>query len=95
MNLIVVAPLFSDVFNQIEMTRTCFSMQVGIDISIFKLITEFDLAAEGSLGNLVEVITGYCLFCYLFDLDFLYNSSHIFFMHLCFLEEVVYTEFGC
>ena len=44
-------PLFLNVFNQIKMTITCFTMQVGIDISIFKLIIQFALAAVGSLGN--------------------------------------------
>ena len=34
-------------------------MQVGIDISIFKLIIQYALAAVVALGNLVEVITGY------------------------------------
>ena len=33
------------------MTITCFTMQVGIDTSIFKLIIQFALAAVGSLGN--------------------------------------------
>ena len=34
-------------------------MQVGIDISIFKLIIQYALAAVVALGNLVEVIIGY------------------------------------
>ena len=34
-------------------------MQVGIDISIFKLIIQYALAAVVALGNLVEVITRY------------------------------------
>ena len=34
-------------------------MQVGIDISIFKLIIQYALVVVVALGNLVEVITGY------------------------------------
>ena len=60
------------------MTIICFNMQIGTDSSIFKLIIQYALVAVVALGNLVEVITGYSLFCYLFDLVFLYNINHIF-----------------
>ena len=45
-------------------------MQVGIDISIFKLIIQYALAAVVALGNLVDVITGYWQHQFLFFLFF-------------------------
>ena len=60
------------------MTIICFNMQIGTDIFIFKLIIQYALATVVALGNLVEVITGYYLFSYLFDLVFLYDINHIF-----------------
>ena len=50
-------------------------MQVGIDISIFKLIIQYALAAVVALGNLVDVITGYWQHQFLFFLFFFFKKQ--------------------
>ena len=53
-------------------------MQVGIDISIFKLIIQYALAAVVALGNLVEVIIGYWQHQIFFLLFFEKQGQHQF-----------------